>query len=388
MSKYLPRGLSLKDPRSMRREDMVKFFEHIGNRQSSHGIRDAFRFKAVLSSRKKGDLGGVKYMEPQRDLNPALTLGITVPMPTEIPVLPVSENVDNPAIPGVPEITPTTTPVLPVSDRIENTAMAQVSGSAHNTETTFVEMTSVFRVNPVPTPSQLAPSRRKPMEKGVAREKISDKNIPTPASVTEQAKATAQIRPRPTYKKKNPSSFVPESSAIMPDIAQPGDNHPTLTLDPVFDWDPEIVLDRSLDPDLDIQSHMNRNDELLAPWMSIPITSMNADPMASTLETTVPSTSNRNDELLAPWMSIPITSMNADPMASTLETTVPSTSATRPSVLEPAPPDPARTPQAKKIILSKSAFTIPDPARTPRRKADLLAMEEAKKYVTKGKSRR
>jgi hypothetical protein len=80
--------------------------------------------------------------------------------------------------------------------------------------------------------------------------------------------------------------------------------------------------------------------------------------------------------------------MNADPMASTLETTVPSTSATRPSVLEPAPPDPARTPQAKKIILSKSAFTIPDPARTPRRKADLLAMEEAKKYVTKGKSRR
>jgi hypothetical protein len=82
--------------------------------------------------------------------------------------------------------------------------MAQVSGLAHNIETTLVEMMSVFRVNPVPTLSQLALSRRKLMEKEVAREKISDKNLPTLASVTEQhtmAKVTAQIR---TYKKKEP----------------------------------------------------------------------------------------------------------------------------------------------------------------------------------------
>jgi hypothetical protein len=113
MSKYLPCGLSLKDPQSMRR-DMVKFFEHIGNQRPSHGIRDTFRFKADLSSWKKGDLDGVKYMEPQRVLNPALTLGITIPVPTEIPVLPVSESVDNPAMAGVPGITPIETPVLPV----------------------------------------------------------------------------------------------------------------------------------------------------------------------------------------------------------------------------------------------------------------------------------
>ena len=48
----------------MRCEDMINFFDHIGNRQTSHGIRDAFRFKAVLSSRKKGDLGGAKYRDP------------------------------------------------------------------------------------------------------------------------------------------------------------------------------------------------------------------------------------------------------------------------------------------------------------------------------------
>ena len=59
--------MSLKDPRSMRQEDIIKFFKHIGSRQSSHGIKDAFRFKAVLSSRKQGNLYGPKYIEPAAD---------------------------------------------------------------------------------------------------------------------------------------------------------------------------------------------------------------------------------------------------------------------------------------------------------------------------------
>ena len=52
----------------MQHEDMINFFDHIGNQQTSHGIRDAFRFKAVLSSRKKGDLGGAKYRDPPQTL--------------------------------------------------------------------------------------------------------------------------------------------------------------------------------------------------------------------------------------------------------------------------------------------------------------------------------
>src|SRR5271168_5114340 len=52
MSKYLPHGLKLLDPRAMRQEDIVKFFKHISTRQISHGVRDAFRFKAVMTSRK------------------------------------------------------------------------------------------------------------------------------------------------------------------------------------------------------------------------------------------------------------------------------------------------------------------------------------------------
>ena len=60
MSKYLPHGLMLKDPRTMRQEDIIKFFKHVSNQQSSHGVKDVFKFKAMLSSHKKGNLNGSK----------------------------------------------------------------------------------------------------------------------------------------------------------------------------------------------------------------------------------------------------------------------------------------------------------------------------------------
>ena len=43
MSKYLPCGLTLKDPRTMRQEDIIKFFKHVSNQQSSHSVKDAFK---------------------------------------------------------------------------------------------------------------------------------------------------------------------------------------------------------------------------------------------------------------------------------------------------------------------------------------------------------
>ena len=61
MSKYIPCGLMLKGRRTMRQEDIIKFFKHVSNQQSSHGVKDAFKFKAVLSSCKKGDLNGSQY---------------------------------------------------------------------------------------------------------------------------------------------------------------------------------------------------------------------------------------------------------------------------------------------------------------------------------------
>jgi hypothetical protein len=45
----------------MKLEAIIKFFDHIKNREDSHGIQYAFRFKAVLSSRKKGVLCKARY---------------------------------------------------------------------------------------------------------------------------------------------------------------------------------------------------------------------------------------------------------------------------------------------------------------------------------------
>jgi hypothetical protein len=68
--KYIPRGVTLQDPRAMRREAITKFFKHIAAREASHGIQNAFRFKAVLSSRKKGNLCNTSYFD---DDEPALS---------------------------------------------------------------------------------------------------------------------------------------------------------------------------------------------------------------------------------------------------------------------------------------------------------------------------
>jgi hypothetical protein len=47
----------------MKLDALVVLFKHISQRETSHGIRDAFRFKAVLTSRKKGELGPTHYEE-------------------------------------------------------------------------------------------------------------------------------------------------------------------------------------------------------------------------------------------------------------------------------------------------------------------------------------
>lgn len=58
---YLPADISFKDPRSMKIESLIKFFKHVLEREQSHGIPNAFRFKAVLSSRKNGTICPAHY---------------------------------------------------------------------------------------------------------------------------------------------------------------------------------------------------------------------------------------------------------------------------------------------------------------------------------------
>jgi hypothetical protein len=59
----MPTGVSLKDPRTMKLDSLTKFFEHISRREETNGISKAFRFKAVLSSRKKGSLRPARYAD-------------------------------------------------------------------------------------------------------------------------------------------------------------------------------------------------------------------------------------------------------------------------------------------------------------------------------------
>jgi hypothetical protein len=71
--KYLPRNMELKDPRAMKRDQLIKFFKHIAGREASHGIKDGFKFKNVLSTRKKGEIRSAKYPGPAPDPEPALS---------------------------------------------------------------------------------------------------------------------------------------------------------------------------------------------------------------------------------------------------------------------------------------------------------------------------
>lgn len=58
---YLPNSVSLKDPRSMNIIPLTAFFKYVAAREDSHGVSNAFRFKSVLSSRKKGHMLPAHY---------------------------------------------------------------------------------------------------------------------------------------------------------------------------------------------------------------------------------------------------------------------------------------------------------------------------------------
>ena len=73
MRKYIPGGVKLDEPRAMKRDDLIKFFAHIHTREESYGIHEGFRFKSVLSSRKKGQLLDATY---NNNVAPALAPAI------------------------------------------------------------------------------------------------------------------------------------------------------------------------------------------------------------------------------------------------------------------------------------------------------------------------
>ena len=47
----------------MKQDAIIQFFQHIASRESSYGIQNAFRFKAVLVSRKRGIDGECEFLK-------------------------------------------------------------------------------------------------------------------------------------------------------------------------------------------------------------------------------------------------------------------------------------------------------------------------------------
>jgi hypothetical protein len=66
-AEYVPSDISITNPRSIKLESMIKFFKHISDREASHGISNAFRFKTVTSTRKNGVLRPARYIVDVED---------------------------------------------------------------------------------------------------------------------------------------------------------------------------------------------------------------------------------------------------------------------------------------------------------------------------------
>lgn len=205
-SKYIPRRMTLNDPRAMKREEIIQFFKHIETRQVSHGIQDAFRFRATLSSRKKGSLRKQEYSE---------------------------ENLSDPASIRNPAPWRRNTPRDPPTEQEDNTA---------------IDNPAIDTVDAPDLPSATRKKRRSKKNKKNAR------GVPAPNPASNPAHDPA---PEPSTQDNNaiPNGFMFNSFNAGP----------LLTLDVGHSFDIRIPLDKSLDPDFDSFMDPSANNQLFTP---------------------------------------------------------------------------------------------------------------------------
>src|ERR1700678_834979 len=232
MSKYLPRGLKLLDPRAMRQEDIVKIFKHISTRQISHGVRDAFRFKAVMTSRKGSNLDKTHYIDPLA--NPALL--VMDPLDTE----------PNPASPSGP------VPALPPVQRVFTSVFSIGDPSAIGGQSNPPEVMPNLTANTTRT------ARGRPEQH--AFDNAGDDN-------QETTERRPRPRPRPTARGgKKVQGHASENAGHIRETPRP--EHQALTFDPGHQWESNYDLDPSLDPGVELPSTSNTT-ELLTPWLTL-----------------------------------------------------------------------------------------------------------------------
>src|SRR5882762_6576858 len=372
--KYFPRGLILKDPRSMRQEDIIKFFEHAANRQASHGVKDTFRFKAVLSSRKKGDINGTKYNDPA--INPEMNMdGPAAASEPEDSAAPVPASTFTFRVQTVPAPVAHTdhTPLddsAPVPPRPKKKRNQSRKGKAREDSGSQIAPARQAQESNSHIPASDQPKKKRNQSgKGKAREDsgsqiaparhAQESNSHTPAS--DHAPARPRPRPRPTGKAKGTSSEIPaqESSRHIPAIEQAPAQPQALTLDQGDGWEPQIDLDPCLDPDFDRNTSLSLTEQLQAPEFSSFESPSISEPdppcpprsEAPDLERTLQREKTAIDDL--------------DP-----EHTLGRTLRRREKAVLPIDEDPKHTPRRKG------------------KKADILAMEEAQQFLAKNKNRR
>lgn len=86
----------------MKRQGIIDFFQHIAAREASYGVQDAFRFKAVLTSRKKGKLLKANYFDEREHAAPEKTVTAEGLVRTELAL----EGVQDPGIGDEPDSNP------------------------------------------------------------------------------------------------------------------------------------------------------------------------------------------------------------------------------------------------------------------------------------------
>lgn len=198
--------------------EIKQLFIHIVQRQSSHGIPDAFKFKAVLTNRKKGNLIATQYPEQAR--NPALTISET-------------------SAPGIDSFMTTfriNQPTAPITIQPIPTDQTQNQMQPDRTSEP---------AQPQPAPG---PSRRKPRPTGRAKDQTQPAQPDrTQQTQPAQAPGTSRPKPRPTGRAK-----LQQAQPMTSDPDYNLDSAPVATLhvtDRNFQGDQQFDLDSSLDPD-------------------------------------------------------------------------------------------------------------------------------------------
>ena len=217
----------------MKLDSLVKFFKHISERELSHGITNAFRFKSVLSSRKKGSIRPARY-QVDGSISDEAENSEVVPIPRrrkrrkgqqepQVPrLLDNYINVETIELLTVPGNMPNDkgssaeeSDDLPITGRrsrnriITPTLSDQSTGSTVNIPipaTDEIGLCTPDDTPPPPEPNLLSPANMKSQRKGKIADTIMQSNKGTASAPRRSGRRKSKLSVPPTSKQRNSQS--------------------------------------------------------------------------------------------------------------------------------------------------------------------------------------